>query len=311
MRRVVIPGFALLIAAILASFGLVVVTAQVPAALVKYVEGALPLDPASPLWPAPVEVSLTSQTLVYPLSPTVETRSLSVSAVHNGTHVAIRLTWSDATQDVIKAGGLDVFPDAVAVQFPVSRAQLPYICMGTVDNPVNIIYWRAGAGVENLVAGAGYGLSPQQREALGLQATPTATLELLPPQAQVVTAYSKYEGGKWAVVIVRPLGSVHPLMSSLAGGFNAAFAVWDGSKGERGGLKATSGWVQFQLERPAAPTPTTVTVTTTVTTPVTVTTTEAVTTTRLVETTPTWAWVVIGVLIALIALLAGLTLRKK
>ncbi len=238
---------------------------------------------------------------MYLLPAVVETRTLSVSAVHNYTHIAFKLSWSDPTQDVETPGGLDTFPDAVAIQFPVSMAQLPYICMGTVDNPVNVIYWKAGSGVENLVAGAGYGLSPQQREALGLQATPTATLERLPPEAQVVIAYSAYKGGKWEVIIVRPLGSTHPLMSSLARGFSAAFAVWDGSKGERGGLKSTSSWTQFQLEIPRAPP----------TTPPTTPPPTVETVTRIVETTPTWAWVIIGVLIAIIALLAGLAARGR
>jgi DMSO reductase family type II enzyme heme b subunit len=275
--------------------------------LVKFINGSLPVDPASPLWPKPADVPLTSQTLVYPLAPAVENRAVSVSAVYNGTHIAFLLTWRDATQDVAKPGGLDVFPDAVAVQFPVSRAQLPYICMGTVDNPVNIIYWRAGVGVETLVAGAGYGLSPQQREALGLQTTPTSPVELLPDSAQVVQAYAVYKDGAWYVVLIRPLGSVHPLMSSLADDFSAAFATWDGSKGERGGLKATSGWVQFHLERPifAATQPTQPAPTATQTSATTV------TQTYVVETTSAWAWVVIGVLVALLAVVAGLALRRK
>ncbi|WP_258870237.1 ethylbenzene dehydrogenase-related protein [Pyrobaculum aerophilum] len=151
--------------------------------------------------------------------------------------------------------------------------------------------------------GAGYGLNPQQREALGLQATPTSPVELLPASAQVINATAAYKDGKWYVVIIRPLGSVHPLMASLAEGFSAAFATWDGAKGERGGLKATSGWVTFQLEKPAAPATQTVRETVTVA--------QTVTATQLVETTPTWAWAVIGVLIAVIALLAGLALRRK
>lgn len=307
MRRdVVLPGIALAISLLLAFMGVVVVTAQLGVVTVKYIAGPLPADPFSNLWPAPVEVPLTSQTLVYPLPAATETRSIGVSAVYNGTHIAFLLTWSDNTQDVATPGGLDVFPDAVAVQFPVSKAQLPYICMGTVDNPVNIIYWRAGFGVENLVAGAGYGLNPQQREALGLQATPVSPVELLPASAQVINATAAYKDGKWYVVIIRPLGSVHPLMASLAEGFSAAFATWDGAKGEIGGLKATSGWVTFQLEKPVAPTaPATQTVRETVTV------TQTVTATQLVETTPTWAWAVIGVLIAVIALLAGLALRRK
>jgi len=303
-----LPGIALAAALLLALMGMVVVTAQEAAVRVKYVAGALPTDPFSNVWPAPVDVPLTSQSLVYPLPAATETRSVGVSAVYNGTHIAFLLVWSDPTQDVAKPGGLDVFPDAAAVQFPVSRAQLPYICMGTVDNPVNIIYWKAGVGVENLVAGAGYGLGPQQREALGLQATPTAPVELLPATAQVVTAAAVYRDGKWYVVLVRPLGSVHPLMASLADGFSAAFATWDGSKGERGGLKATSGWVAFQLEKPAA-TATATQIPTTTAAPSTAT--QTTTVTQVVETTPTWAWAVIGVLVALLALFAGSALRRK
>ena len=310
MRSAVVHLGIIVAALILALTGVLVVTAQEAVVVVKFVNGSLPADPASSAWPKPVDVPLTSQTLVYPLPAATESRTVSVSAVYNGTHIAFLLVWSDPTKDVATPGGLDVFPDAVAVQFPVSRAQLPYICMGTVDNPVNIIYWKAGVGVENLVAGAGYGLNPQQREALGLQATSTSPVELLPASAQVVSDVATYKDGKWYVVLIRPLGSVHPLMASLAEGtFNAAFATWDGAKGERGGLKATSGWVAFRLERPApaqmAPTTQTATQTPVGTQTVTV------TTTRLVEMTPTWAWAVIGVLIAVIALLAGLAFRKK
>jgi cytochrome b558/566 subunit A len=127
----------------------------------------------------------------------------------------------------------------------------------------------------------------------------------LPDSAQVVQAYAVYKGGAWYAVLVRPLGSVHPLMSSLADDFSAAFATWDGSKGERGGLKATSGWVQFRLERriTAAPQPTTATATQTSAT--------TVTQTYVVETTPAWAWAVIGVLVALLAVVAGLALRRR
>jgi len=127
-------------------------------------------------------------------------------------------------------------------------------------------------------------------------------VELLPQNAQVVQAYTTYAGGRWQVVIVRPLASVHPLMSSLASDFSAAFATWDGGKGERGGLKATSGWISFTLERPAAPARVE---TVTQAAPTTV------TATQIVETSPTWAWVVIGVLIAVIAILLGLAFRRK
>jgi hypothetical protein len=135
-------GIALVVAVALATLGIVVVTAQELAVLVKFINGSLPVDPASSLWPKPADVFLTSQTRVFPLAPAVENWTVSVATVYNDTHIAFLLTWKDATQDIAKPGGLDVFPDAVAVQFPASRAQLLYICMGTMDNPVNIAHLR-------------------------------------------------------------------------------------------------------------------------------------------------------------------------
>ncbi len=305
MRRVSL--LAVLLAALVGiavSMSAVVVTAQVPEVAVKYVEGAIPLDPNSPTWAdvQGVDVQLASQALVYPVAPTAESRTLLVRALHNGTHVAFYLEWSDDTRDVAAPGVLDTFPDAVAIQFPTRLGQLPYICMGMVDNPVNIIYWKAGVGAENLVAGAGYGLSPEQRDALGLARSPVSPVELLPPNAQVVTAVATYAQGTWRVVMVRPTASVHPLMAQLVPGqpISTAFAVWDGSKGERGGLKATSGWISFVLEAAAVPTPETRPVTETVPGPA-----------KVVEVTPTWAWAAIGVLIAVIALLLGLLLGRR
>jgi hypothetical protein len=111
MRRpeLLLPGIALVVAVALATLGIVVVTAQEPAVLVKFINGTLPVDPASPLWPKPTDVPLTDQTLVYPLAPAVENRAVSVATVYNNTHIAFLLTWKDATQDVAKPGGSTCF----------------------------------------------------------------------------------------------------------------------------------------------------------------------------------------------------------
>ncbi|MCE4610822.1 MAG: ethylbenzene dehydrogenase-related protein [Desulfurococcales archaeon] len=219
----------------------------------------LPIDPRDPYWAeAPkTEVALASQQLVYPLPTEITSKLLKVAAATDGSLIAFYLEWEDPQPDTPKAGGIDVFEDKVAIQFPVRADSLPYICMGTVEEPVSIVLWKAPDTAETLVAGSGYGLKPEEREALGLHSVPTNPIELLPPDAQVWKANATYEDGKWKVVLYRPLGSPHPLVTSLKPGMevSVAFAVWDGSKGEIGGKKSTSAWFTLAIPSLAAPAP--------------------------------------------------------
>lgn len=263
---------ALVVAALVTGLGIVLVTSQVPEITVKYVEGTLPLDPDAQLWNqlGKVNIPLAGQLLAYPTSsPDITPRELAVTAAYNATHLAIYIEWADATKNVAGApGDISSFPDAVAVAFPVNPSSLPYICMGDIFNPVHIAYWRAGAGVESLVAGSAYGRKPEEREALGLQSKLTSPIELLPPEAQVWKFGAKYENGSWKVVLMRPLASVHPMIPEIKPGssVSVAFANWEGSLHERGGSKSTSGWYMLALQpvtvtMPAAPRPEAVTVT--------------------------------------------------
>lgn len=257
-RAEAILGVLLILAAsTLAVLGIVPVTAQTNAYTAKYVQGAIPLDPTSGLWQQTDRGNavLVAQLLTYPQRLDTQPRQVSYAAVHNGTHFAIYLEWSDETQDAPALGALDQFPDAVAVQFPVMAGEQPYVCMGMPDNPVNIVMWKADGTVESLVAGSGYGTKGQQeQETRGLQKTPTSPIHKLPPQEQVWTAKATYSDGKWKVVLVRPAGGTGEYTPSLDPGseVSIAFALWDGSKYERAGSKVTSGWMTLQLEAPAA-----------------------------------------------------------
>ncbi len=268
----------LVIAAVATGLGVILATSQAAEITVPYVQGSLPMDPDAQLWGQldKTQIPLAAQLIVYPLSLDTKARSLSVAAAHNGTHFAIYIEWSDDTMDVEGAAGdLSSFGDAVAVQFPVNTGALPYVCMGDTANPVNIVFWRAGKGVENLVAGSAYGQKPGQREALGLQSTATSPIEKLSQEAQIWKAEAKFENGSWKLVLIRPMGSTDPMVPNLKPGesISVAFARWEGSLHERGGSKTTSGWYTLKLEGVAAPTPTptqttTITETTTSTTTV-------------------------------------------
>jgi DMSO reductase family type II enzyme heme b subunit len=106
---------------------------------------------------------------------------------------------------------------------------------------VNAWYWRAD---EN---GRG-----RQVLAEGLGTTRTIDEEL-------VRGNGVYENGRWHVVITRAMkvqSSENPaqLEPGQATGFGVA--VWEGSRGERAGIKAISGddWIKLDLEAASAAT---------------------------------------------------------
>lgn len=168
-------------------------------------------------------------------------KQVSVSALHNGSELAFRLAWQDAAADTGADGQDDVgFPDAAAILFP-SRPNAPLMTMGAPGLPVNAWYWRAD---EN---GRG-----RQVTAEGLGTTQTVDREQ-------VHARGAYGSGGWAVVIARALrapsaGSVAQLEAGVAASFSVA--VWEGSHGERAGIKAIalgplSGWHELIVDRRA------------------------------------------------------------
>ncbi len=284
------PGgrhLALLAALALASLalgaaGVALVTAQAPEITAVYVDGAIPLDPASEFWAQAekADVPVVAQLLTYPVSQVTDARSLRVAAAVNTTHLAVYIEWEDPTMDVPVPGGLDVFPDKVAVQMPLDPGELPYVCMGTTEQPVSIVLWEAPEKAETLIAGSGYGRDSAEREAMGLQSKPTSPIERAPEDAQVWMASAEYRDGRWMVVLYRPLGAASSAVTSLSPGaaISVAFAVWQGSNNEIGGMKHTSSWYTLKLAAPEAALPPaeTVTVTETQTETVTETTTETV-----------------------------------
>lgn len=236
--------------------GVPLTQAQVAQITAVYVED-LPLDPEDSFWAQAekVEVPLAAQQLVYPVTWEVEPRTLRVAAATDGSLLAVYIEWSDPEPNMPVPGGLDVTPDKVAFQLPVRADSLPYICMGTVEDPVAIVLWQAPDTVETLVAGSGYGMRPEEREALGLQSVPTRPVERLPDEAQVWSGEAVYSDGVWRVVLYGPLGSTYPLLPNIKPGstVSIAFALWEGSRGEIGAQKSTSAWLTLAVESPAAP----------------------------------------------------------
>jgi DMSO reductase family type II enzyme heme b subunit len=154
-------------------------------------------------------------------------QDLTVQAAHNGTDIFFRLRWEDATKD-IEITDTTVFPDACGVLMPLNESDPPIDEMGTKDDPVNAWYWRAdyeeGKGQNTFAKGLGT----------------TEFSKDFPLQTKAVRGQ-----GTWTVVFARPLAVPEQQKeeaAQLAAGttVKVGFAVWEGSNGERGGVKSFS-----------------------------------------------------------------------
>ncbi len=158
-------------------------------------------------------------------------RELEVRALHNGSEIFWRLEWPDPTRDD-DVSEANRFADGVAVMFPFGE-DAPLITMGSQAQPVNQWHWRADLEKPYNVTTAGLGTTYR---------TPESFIE----------ARAVWEGGRWAVVLARPLKTPDPdnhVPFQPGQTVKAAFCVWEGSNQERAGLKSyTPLWTEFTLE---------------------------------------------------------------
>lgn len=202
------------------------------------------LDPASAQW-----AQVTAETIVMgeaPLAhqgsryirtvwsdrPIGRVRSLSVKSAHNSKEVFFMLEWADATKNDDYVGR--DFPDAAGILFPL-KGDAPLNTMGSEDQPVNAWFWRA-----DFEDGA------QNNTARGI-----GTVE--PTEKSAISARGQWEDGTWRVVFARPLAVAEQKEETVqleAGKpFKVAFAIWEGSSGERAGIKSFSKqWRELTLE---------------------------------------------------------------
>jgi DMSO reductase family type II enzyme heme b subunit len=161
-----------------------------------------------------------------------QTPEVQVRALHNNEVIALRLEWADPSPD-LDIDDNDHFPDGAAVLFPF-KDDAPIISMGSVEQPVNAWHWRADRkGVARNNVAAGFGSS---RVTKGAQ----------------ITTSARYHNGHWQIIFMRPLqvaGVDTTIQLSPGQATKIAFAVWEGSNGERAGLKAFSvEWHELILE---------------------------------------------------------------
>lgn len=206
------------------------------------------LDPVAPAWNGIPGEALTMDATPLANQPSEyikasrdarqigKVKNLMVQAVHNGTDILFRLTWEDASQNVEITDTFQ-FPDGCGILMPLSSegAAPPIDEMGSKDGPVNAWFWRAD-----------FKDGPRNTIARGLGSTQFS-------KRCPIVAKSVYGNTAWAVVFARPLAVPEQKdeATQLAPGatVKVGFAVWEGSNGERAGVKSFSKeWRDLALE---------------------------------------------------------------
>lgn len=201
------------------------------------------LDPASPAWTTAVATALLlSRTpRVYPSEPTPrgDLPKCKVQAIRSGNQIAFRLHWQDAASDLPVApeakvgdGGGEpkhlyrrptshpnAFSDAVAIMVPDrwSGPAFPSLMMGAAKEPVTLYYWSATRGGSVLTASGRTTVAPMAGAKLEHRAV--------------------YDAGAWTLTLLLP---------NQPDGYPVSFAIWDGARGDRDGLKFYTVWYVLQ-----------------------------------------------------------------
>lgn len=202
---------------------------------------------------------------------------LHVQAVHDGKSLALRLSWSDSSQNE-RAVKPEEFEDMGAVELYQGQAE-PFLGMGSADAPIDLWQWRAGRGetapedsqldvypfdsplyrellkgkqLPDYITGraAGNPLSKRETSGAGLAAKGPGSTTFRPKPSQFVAASAAWNQGHWSVVLHRPLAVAADggLTLKPGGSYSVAFAIWDGEARDRGPQKSVSIWHDLKLE---------------------------------------------------------------
>jgi DMSO reductase family type II enzyme heme b subunit len=194
-----------------------------------------------------------------------EVSRVTVKAFHNQIDIYFYLEWKDPTEDWI----IDVnrFSDASAIMFPLEEETQPSSLMMGFLVKANIWHWKASQDSEYWLGETGemktyadfhYPFEEEELFVVSKQEYNTAVNDLVAVRVgtvtykpvQMVEGRGFFDDGDWKVVFRRRLEVSD---QEVDAGFNprdrfCAVAVWDGSKGDRGGRKSISDWVELKIE---------------------------------------------------------------
>lgn len=210
------------------------------------------------------EIKLLYQVMILPW-PKVITPAVTVKAFHNDKDIYFYMAWKDETEDRIV--GINKFSDGCAVMFPLEKKpETPTLMMGFLGK-ANIWHWKASRDREYWYRGengpkayADYHYPFEDKETLTVskEKVQSAVNDLIsirvatvtPKETQNVTGRGLWKEGVWQAVFKRSISADDTEVDAAfePGKRLCAFAVWNGSKGDRGGRKSISDWVELEVE---------------------------------------------------------------
>lgn len=213
----------------------------------------------------PQTIELFYQVMVLPW-PKKVIPSVNVSAFHNKKDIYFYLEWTDATED--DGRDIDVFSDACAVMFPLQKDVPSSSLMMGFMGKANIWQWKAAQNLEywtpekkkekKVYVDFYYPFEEDELFVVSKQKYTSAVNDLVAIRvatithktSQKVTGRGSFSNNVWRVVFRRSLEPVDQESSAQFKEDNnlCAFAVWDGSHGDRGGRKSITNWVELRLE---------------------------------------------------------------
>lgn len=239
-------------------------------------------DPDAGEWDVkPFDVALTPQNITTPMLAEASVDVVRVRSLHNGTDIAFLLEWADPERDDLEAIGR--FRDAVAVQLPLDPQAS--FTMGGAGAPVHILHWKAswqadvdlgrrtvrdafpngfndwvpeelmdpeaarvfypGLAVGNPLSAVGKTSPVEELIAEGFGS-------LTHQAEQRATGRGVFEDGRWRVALQVPMAGGETTATLSPGTVSqAAFAVWNGSRQNRGSRKHYAPWVPLTIEATA------------------------------------------------------------
>ena len=205
-------------------------------------------------------IPVVGQVIVKPraFAPTVD--GVWVQAVHDGSRLALRVSWTDPSSSPAPAwndwlarvdttltsidGAMPTQqgPDRLTVQWPQSAgaddAELPYFLGGNAKRPVQM--WRWTSAPDRVEVGVAKGLGTFAASA----------------DADSVAHSAQWENGQWRVQLVRALrgrDTTHSPVFAAGKATPVALMVADGSNGEDDVRAAVSTWYAVHLDVPTPP----------------------------------------------------------
>ena len=199
-------------------------------------------------------------------------KKAQVAALYNGKDIAFMVKWEDKTLNVQHGYKTDVYGDGFAIQFAEDYSNpeaLPYVGMGSDGRPVVIHLQKAVREFyePNGKGNVYYQMNRNQTELFGKDLAAfdakvkqmgsndyerTFVSEGFRSMTEIKDGSSKSyarlgrAGDAWKGTLSRPMKDGYVDLN--AGAIPVAFAVWDGEKMGRDGLKLLSSWVSVKLD---------------------------------------------------------------